>query len=249
MKKTISILLIPFCLMAATSEEIAKKADEKISGYVDSLSRMNMVLINANGEKSVKKMEYKTLEGESEEKSILVFDYPLDIKETKLLTYDYTDQNDDQWIYLPSLKRVKKIAARNKSGSFMGSEFSYEDMSGYRYDKYTYSGEAETVKDGALEYYRILATPKDPFSAYTKQIVWIDYADNLVRRVEYFDKKSSLFKTAYFNNYTKIKGVYRVGEIRMVNHQNDKQTILEWVKDDIRLGLDPKGFSRAVLKR
>ena len=249
--KKIVILSMTSCmaLFALSGYEIAKKADEATSGFESSISTMQMIMINSAGQKSVRDMKGKTLEKKGGDKSLMEFLSPADVKGTKLLTYQHIDKDDDQWLYLPALKRVKRISSRNKSGSFMGSEFSYEDISAQEVDKYTYQKEIKEVSCGDKTCYKGERTPKDKLSGYTKQVTWIDKENFLVYKVDYYDRKNSLLKTAVFSDYKKIDGVWRVGKIDMKNHQNDKETVLIWVKDKIKAGLSDKEFNKRVLKR
>jgi outer membrane lipoprotein-sorting protein len=250
MKKIIlTSLVVVSSLMALTNQEVAQKADKVTDGFESSISKTTMTLINAGGQKSVRDLLMKTLEGENGDKTISTFLSPADVKGTKVLGWEHVDRDDDQWLYLPALKRVKRIASRNKSGSFMGSEFSYEDIGNQNYKKFTFSGEAEVVSLDGLECYKSVRVPNDKNSGYTKQITWVDTKDLLVRQIEYYDRKKELLKTATFSEFKKIDGVWRVGKIVMKNHQNDKSTILTWKEDKIKAGLSEKDFQKRMLKR
>ncbi len=250
MKKIVLISLIAgSTLFAMSGLEIAKKADEVTSGFESSISTMKMVMVNSTGQKTIRDMVGKTLEKEGGDKSMMEFLSPADVKGTKLLTYQHIDKDDDQWLYLPALKRIKRISSRNKTGSFMGSEFSYEDISAQEIDKYTYPGEVKEVPCGDQTCFEGVRIPKDKNSGYTKQVTWIDTKNFLVQKVDYYDRKKALLKTAIFSDYKKIDGVWRVGKIDMKNHQNDKETILIWVDDKIKASLKEKDFNKRVLKQ
>ncbi len=248
-KIIIATLLAVSSLLALTNQEIAEKADKVTDGFESSIAKTQMILINASGQKSIRDMVMKTLEGEKGDKTISIFLSPADVKGTKVLGWEHADRDDDQWLYLPALKRVKRIASRNKSGSFMGSEFSYEDIGNQNPSKYTFEGEPEVVMLDGLECYKGTRIPKDKHSGYTKQVTWVDTKDFLIRKVDYYDRKKSLLKTATFSDYKKIDGVWRVGKIEMKNHQNDKKTILIWKEDKIKAGLSAKDFDKRELKR
>ncbi|MEO1336758.1 MAG: outer membrane lipoprotein-sorting protein, partial [Myxococcota bacterium] len=118
---------------------IAKKLDVANSGFTSDVSNVEMTLINAHGDRVERKMLVQTLEGTNDgDKSIVAFSFPADVNGTKLLTWTHKIDNDDQWLYMPAIKRIKRISSRRQSGSFMGSEFSYEDMSSQEVEKYTY---------------------------------------------------------------------------------------------------------------
>ena len=249
MKRAILITLLGVNLMAIENVEVAKKADFVADGFISSIAKTQMVLINASGQRSIRDLEMKTLEGENGDKTISTFLSPADIKGTKTLTHEHVDRDDDQWLYLPALKRVKRIASRNKSGSFMGSEFSYEDIGNQNYKKFTYKGEAKEVMLNDMPCYQGVRIPKDANSGYTKQVSWIAKNSFLIQQIEYYDRKQELLKTAVFSDYKQIEGIWRVGKIMMTNHQNDKSTILTWKEEKLKAGLTAKEFNKRVLKQ
>ena len=248
-KILISTLFTISSVMALSNIQIAKKSDKVTDGFGSSISQTQMILINASGQKSVRNMEMKTLEGKNGDKTISTFLNPADVKGTKTLGHEHIDRDDDQWLYLPALRRVKRIASRNKSGSFMGSEFSYEDIGNQNYQKFTYGKKVQEVKFKGIKCYKGVRYPKNKNSGYSKQISWVSKKDFLLQRVDYYDRKKELLKTATFKNYKKTKGVWRVGEIEMRNYQNDKSTKLIWKKDKIHAGLTKREFTKRMLKQ
>ena len=236
-------------LMALSNMEISKKSDKVTDGFGSSVSQTEMILINASGQQRVRELEMKTLEGENGDKTISTFLTPADVKGTKTLTHQHVNRDDDQWLYLPALRRVKRIASSNKSGSFMGSEFSYEDIGNQNYKKYTYEKRVEEVDLNGIKCYKGTRIPTDTNSGYTKQISWVSMDNFLLQRVDYYDRKSELLKTATFLEYKQIEGVWRVGKIEMKNYQNDKSTILIWKEEKIHAGLTAKEFNKRVLKQ
>ncbi len=240
-------MMISTYLFGMSNYEVAQKSDEVMSGYEDAKSNMQMTLINANGQKRVREMSMRVLEKDGGDKSLMEFLSPADVKGTKFLSYEHAEKDDDQWLYLPALKRVKRIASRNKSGSFMGSEFAYEDLSAFNIDKYRYEGDAEEIVEDGKKMYKTVRVPKSKNSGYTSQVAFVD-EDFLTMKVDYYDRKRELLKTATFFDYKKIDGVWRIGKIEMKNYQNDKMTILIWSGESIRNGLNAKDFHKRVLK-
>jgi len=249
MKKIIlATALFTVTLTAQSAQEVAKRSFEKISGYQSSISETTMILKNAQGATNTRKMHIKKLEGANGDKSLIVFLYPKDIQDTKLLSYEQIGKDDKQWLYLPALRRVKRISSRNKSGSFMASEFSYEDIASQNYRNYRYKGEAKTVRKGGKSYLRIERIPKDAHSGYSKQIIYIDPKSYLAKEGEYYDKRGRLLKKVSFLRYKHIDGVARIVRMEMKNVQNGKSTLLIWDKDRIKAGLSQSDFSKRVLK-
>ncbi len=138
-----ALLAAPSLALAQSAEEkgleIAKAADAYDLGFTDFTANMVMTLKNKKGETSTRLIRIRTLEVEGDgDKSLSIFDEPADVKGTKMLTYSHGLKPDDQWLYLPALKKIKRISSRNKSGPFMGSEFAFEDLGSQEVEKYSY---------------------------------------------------------------------------------------------------------------
>lgn len=229
------LIMLSFVLsigFAATPEEkgleIANKIDVFNNGFKGEESDMEMILINAHGDKIIRKMESKVLEKQDDgNRSLITFKWPADVKGTKMLTWTHKEESDDQWLYLPAFRRVKRISSRNKSGSFMGSEFSYEDLGSQEVEKYTYKF-LKDVKFNGRDHWLMERYPKDKKSGYSKQKSWIDKKYMASSKVEYYDRKGELLKTATFTDFKKFKKYYRSDKIEMVNHQTKKSSILNF---------------------
>lgn len=248
MKTILLVSVLSVGLFAQSSVDIARKSYEAISGYGSSVSKTTMILKNAQGIENIRKLEIKKLETDDGDRSLISFLYPLDIKNTKLLSFEQIGGDDKQWLYLPALKRVKRISSSNRSGSFMASEFSYEDIASQNYKNYTYEGEAQKVnKDGHL-YFKITRVPKEKNSGYSRQVVYIDTRSYLASFGEYYDKQNRLLKEVAFSEYRKLDNLYRIQKISMYNVQTGKNSQLIWDQDEIKAGLKPYDFSKRALK-
>ena len=230
--------------------EIAQEADKRNTGWQDTTAEMTMILRNSRGEESVRALRVKTLEMENDgDKSLTIFDEPKDVSGTALLTFSHKSEPDDQWLYLPALKRVKRIASRNKSGPFMGSEFAFEDLSSQEVEKYTY----EYLKDepcGELNCFVVKRYPIDENSGYTSQTAWIDQTEYRIMKVDFYDRKEALLKTLISDGYTQyLDQFWRPNKMAMQNHQTGKSTDLLWENYQFKTGLDEGGFSKNSLKR
>ncbi|MBU1659143.1 outer membrane lipoprotein-sorting protein [bacterium] len=248
MKKIVLILGLGVVLFAQSSLEVGKKSYEAMSGYKSSISKTTMILKNGQGEENIRKLEIKKLEGSDGDKSLITFLYPLDIKDTKLLSFEKIGEEDEQWLYLPALKRVKRISSNNKSGSFMASEFSYEDIASQNYRNYAYEGEAEKFTHEKDEYFKISRIPKDENSAYSRQILYIDTKNYLAKYGEYYDKQEKLLKEVLFLEYEKLEGICRIKKMQMNNVQTKKSSLLIWDEDTILMALSEQEFSQRALK-
>lgn len=247
-------LLVAHAGWAETAEEkglrIAQEVDRRDTGFHDFRAHLTMLLRNRQGEESLRDMRSRSLEVENDgDKTMIIFDQPRDVEGTALLTYSHKVDPDDQWLYLPALKRVKRIASRNKSGPFMGSEFAYEDLASQEVEKYTY----KFIKDDELDgepMFLIERDPVDKNSGYTRQLVWIDKAEYRPMKIEFYDRKNSLLKTLTFSGYQQYLDQYwRAREMFMENHQTGKTTLLTWNNYKFRAGLDDSDFTKNSLKR
>jgi hypothetical protein len=252
MKKLLLTLLIISVTLAKSISiaQIGYKMRDNMQGFKSSISTLEMILISKSGKKSIKTIKLKTLEGDENTSSMALMEFitPRDVKGTKLLTHEIKGGKTRQWIYLPILKRPKEIKSRGRSGSFMGSEFSYEDLGNQNFEDFDYKGKAVEIYENNKAIYKGQRTPKDKKSGYKKQIFYIDANSFLLTKVEYYDKRDKKYKTATFDNYKKIDNIYRVTQITMINHKNKKSSILRWKDDKIFVGLKAKDFDYKALK-
>ena len=235
---------------------IADESDKRDTGFTDQTASMVMELRNRQGDVSTRTIRLKTLEviGDGD-KSMSIFDKPADIKGTAFLTYSHAIKPDEQWLYLPALKRVKRINSKNKSGPFMGSEFAYEDLASQEIDKYTYKFiRDEKIKtkefpDG-VDCFVVERYPAYEHSGYTKQLAWINKDRYVAEKIEFYDRKSDLLKTLTSEGYKQyLEQYWRPDTMQMENHQTGKSTLLSWENYKFKNGLTDKDFSRNSLKR
>ncbi|MEL6335073.1 MAG: outer membrane lipoprotein-sorting protein [Pseudomonadota bacterium] len=252
------VLPLGLCLSAAKADpgtkgfDVAARSDRSDVGFGDSRVALQMILTNAAGATAVRELEITTLERENEDvgdKSLVHFSEPRDIDGTALLSHAKILDADDQWLYLPALKRVKRISSSNKSGPFVGSEFAFEDITAQELNKFSYTWLQEEPC-GALTCDVVERTPLYEGSGYTKQIAWYDQTDFQIRKVEYYDRKGALLKTQLFEDYrTYPGGVWRSHLFRMENHQTGKKTDLKFEDYRFGVGLDDGDFVKGTLRR
>jgi hypothetical protein len=227
---------------------LAREADVANAGWKSERATLTMELINAHGEKTSRKMVIETLEGTSDgDRSKVTFQWPADVKGTKLLTWSHKTGDDDQWLYLPAVKRVKRISSNNKSGSFMGSEFSYEDLGSQEVEKYSYRWLADKKEQGRT-CDQIERVPSDKKSGYKRQVLCLDRETRQPLRIDYYDRKNELLKTAVLSDFKKEGKLWRVGRIDMTNVQTKKRSILVWTERKLGAKLDATGFESASLE-
>jgi outer membrane lipoprotein-sorting protein len=229
---------------------IAEEADSRARGYGDLEAQLTLVLRNRHGDEKARRLTMQVLEGEAaNDRTLLVIDEPRDLQGTTLLTHSEPGGNDQQWLYLPALKRVKRIASGGQTGSFMGSEFSYEDIGSQEVDEYTYRFLREEILD-ASECFVVERTPLDPESGYRRQIVWFDRAELRIQRIDYYDRDDRLLKTLRLRRFQQYaERFWRPSEMEMTNHQTGRSTTLQWHEYRFETGLKPADFDRSRLKR
>jgi hypothetical protein len=232
--------------------QIAEEADRRDRGFGDWRAELKMILGNRHGETSGRELRMQGLENpdpKDGDKSMIVFDKPPDVKGTALLTYTHILEPDDQWLYLPALKRVKRISSNNKSGPFMGSEFAYEDFTSQEVAKYKY----KWLRDepcGELTCFVVERFPQYENSGYTRELTWLDQKEYRVQRVDFYDRKDALLKTLHLKDYRQYLDKYwRAHDLFMENRQNGKTTRLTWSDYEFRVGLEEGDFTKNRLKR
>ena len=229
---------------------IAQEASARNDGFEDFTAGLTMVLRDKHGRESVRQMRFKVLEVPGDgDKSLFVFDQPRDVQGTALLTHAHINTQDDQWLYLPALKRVKRINASKRSGSFMGSEFSYEDMSSPEVEEHTYRY-LHDEPCGELTCTVIEQVPLDEVSGYSRKVVWQDTGELRTWKMELYDRKGSHLKTLTFASYRQyLDRFWRAGEQTMENHLTGASTVLHWSDFRFRTNLDDGEFTQTALRR
>lgn len=232
--------------------EIAQKMQKANNGFVGEESLMEMVLIDAYGAKTTRIMKGMVMEVEGDgDKSISIFQNPKDVKGTKMLTHTHKEGDDDQWLYLPTVRRVKRITSSNKSSSFMGSEFSYEDLGSQEIEKYNYKW-LNDIKIGKDAGWKVERVPKTK-SGYSKMVMYVSQKLLNPVKIEYYDRKSELLKVAEFSNWKGYtvggKKMWRSNKIHMKNVQTKKESIFEWKERKIGVKHKTREFNKNSLKR
>jgi outer membrane lipoprotein-sorting protein len=246
--------LVTLAASAQTPEEkgleIALEVDRRDTGFGDQKAELTMVLRNRHGEESTRSMRSRTMEVDGDgDKSIVIFDSPGDVRGTAFLSFTHKEDSDDQWLYLPALKRVKRIASSNQSGPFVGSEFAYEDIASQEVEKYTYLYLREEVLDG-VSCFVVERDPVNPRSGYTRQIVWVDQDHYRVRKIDFYDRGNELLKTLTLSGYEQhLDQYWRAINWKMVNHQTGKSTELLWADYEFRNGFTNREFDKNALAK
>lgn len=256
--KTILILLFLLSLHVFSFEgnekgqEIANRVHLASQGYIGEESLTNMILIDAYGSKVVREIEGKSIEGKnSDDKALSIFKTPKDVKGTKFLTWSHKNKSDDQWLYLPSLRRVKRISSRNKSSSYMGSEFTYEDLSSQDPIKFIYRFVKE-VTDKRYGKSWVLERKKKDKTSYSKERLYISQKYMNAYKTEFYDQRGELLKIGQASDFKEFnvngKKIFRTMKFDMHNQKNNKRSIIEWKKRNLGKKFSLKTFRKESLK-
>lgn len=231
-------------------EAIAREVDRRDAGFTDSRASVEMILRDAGGGTSSRKLRVmikEVIDEEDGDKVLIEFESPRDVSGTKLLSFSHFNENDDQWLFLPALRRVKRISSSNKAGPFVGSEFAYEDMLSQEHQRYRH----EWLRDepcGEARCFVVERRPRDENSGYTRQVVWVDQQHYRPMRIDYYDRKDVLLKTLTYSGYRQyLERYWRAHELTMTNHQNRKSTVLRIDSYRFRTGLQESALHPARL--
>lgn len=230
--------------------QLARDARAREEGFGDFTARQVMVLRNRQGRESRRELRVQVLEVPGDgNRSLFVFDEPRDVRGTAFLVHAHRDGADDQWLYLPALRRVKRISSANQSGSFMGSEFSYEDLTPVEVEKFTY----RYLRDEPCGELVCAVTERVPVAArsnYSRHLVWRDRDELRVHRIEYYDRKDEHLKTLTLSGYSRhLDRYWRATEMTMENHASGKSTVITWSDYRFGNGLEENDFTQTSLRR
>jgi len=223
--------------------EIAREMTERDSRFHSYRMQMEMVLRDRQGQQSVRQIRGAVLEVEGDgDKYLMVFDAPADTKGTAFLSFAHPSKPDDQWLYLPSLKRTKRIASDSKSGSFMGSEFAFEDLTTQELEKYAYKYLGEEAVDERPSH-KIERVPRYEGSGYTRQLVWVDRERMVPLRIQFYDRRNELLKTLQLSGYKLYENrFWKAGTMNMENHLSGKSTRIALSNYQFRVGVSEQDF-------
>ena len=246
-------LLTPSGAARASEEKglaIATEVDNRDRGWGDVTVEGEMVLKNKAGNESVRRFRSTILEAADSsegDRSIITFSKPRDVRGTALLTHSKIEPEDDsQWIFLPAVKRVKRISSSNRTGKFVSSEFSYEDLGSEEVadNDHIWLEDAACSHDAALTCAAVESRPKNRKSGYSRRVSFIDMEEYRVHQIDFYNRRGDLEKTLKFQDYRQYEGQFwRAHVMVMQNHQTGKSTRLSWGDYSFRQGLTERDFT------
>jgi len=232
-----------------TAREIIQKVYNRAEGD-DQTSFLTMTLINKSGAERIRKIKQFTKDTGEMEKSIMFFQSPADVKNTSFMNWTYDDENqsDDQWIYLPALKKTKRISSDSKSDYFMGSDFTYDDLGDRKLDDDTHKLIGEKTIDG-VDYYLVESTPKDEEYMYSKTKTWIRKDTFIGLKKEFYDEDEELLKILHIKKFEEFSGFLIITNSEMHNVQKDHKTTMVLSDVQINTGISDSKFTERMMMR
>jgi hypothetical protein len=227
---------------------VAQRIDQRERG--DDVSvHMGMTLIDKQGRERHRKLFIIRKDFDGKDKLLLKFSYPHDIKGTSFLVWEHKGRDNERFLYLPALGRIRRIATREKNENFAGTDFSYEDISGQKLEDYTYKLLKENILHREKTCYLLESYPKEKDSKYPKIRSWVRKDNFVTIKGVYYNKKGEVEKTYMVAKLEKIDGIWTVLEHSMENHKTEHKTLIK-VKDVLYdKGILDRRFGRRALKR
>ena len=252
--KTAATIIVALSAMVSaetlTGRDIVQKVHERPNGDTRS-SELSMTLINKSGAKRERKITSFAMDVGKDTKQIMFFRYPNDVKGTGFLAVDYDDINkdDDKWLYLPAMKKTRRISGKSsKTDYFMGSDFTYDDVGQRNIDEDTHKLLREEKVDG-IDCWVVESVPKKGDEIFSKKISWIRKDCLIAAKMEYYDKLGKLHRALKVENVVQVDGFWSIAKMSMENVQTNHKTLLEFGDIKFNIPLDAKTFTVPRLER
>lgn len=246
------LMLLPLNASALTPEEVMKKSQTSfLYTGEDFKARVMMRLISKEGRERIRELTMlRKNYGEpvGDQKFFMYFHQPPDVKDMTFMVYKYPDRDDDRWLFVPAINMVRRVAARDKHSSFVGSDFTYEDVSGRDLQDDNHAIMKEE-KFGERDCYVVKSTPKAADVDYSYKLSWIDKANFLPLKEEYYDRRGDLYRAFTADEIKDIKGFPTVTKRTMANLKTGHRTEVTFTNVDYNIGIDDSLFSERFLKK
>lgn len=249
MKQLSTIFILGGTLLAQQPSglEIVQKVYNRPIGNTTE-AQLSMTLENSRGDQRTREIKQFTKDFGEVEKKLMVFLKPNDVKNTTFMNWSFEDGSEDQWIYLPALKKIKRISSDSNSDYFMGSDFTYDDL-GDRHpkeDRHTLLGEERI--DGH-DCYIVESIPIDEDYVYSKTVTWIIKDKWIGYKKEFYDEDKELLKRLSLVQYEEFENIIVLTEVKMYNIQNDHTTIMKLSEVEVNKAIADDTFTERMMKR
>ena len=211
---------------------------------------LTMTLINTRGDQRVREIKQFSKDFDKMEKKIMFFISPADVRNTSFMNWSYEDagKNDDQWIYLPALKKVKRISSDSKSDYFMGSDFTYDDLGDRHPAEDSHALLQEETVNGE-DCYVVESIPKEEEYMYSRTVTWIIKDKWIGLKKEFYDEDEELLKILTVKEYEKIKDYWIILQTEMHHVQKDHRTTMALGNVIIDSGIPDNKFTERMMRR
>ena len=229
--------------------EVIQKVYDRPTGN-DMTGNLIMTIENSRGNQRVRKIKQFVKTVKNGEKKIMYFLSPADVKNTSFMTWSYDDasKSDDQWIYLPALKKVKRISSDSKGDYFMGSDFTYDDLG----DRHPLDDTHTILREEVInekETIVIESVPKDEEYMYARTVTWVVKDSWIGLKKEFYDEDDELLKILTVDDQQSFKDVIILTKVKMKNVQRNQFTIMEFSDVQIDTGIPSNKFTERMMKR
>ena len=216
----------------------------------DRQASLTMTLINRQNRQRVRSLISWSKDFGEDTKSIMQFTDPGDVRGVGFLSWEYEDpdRDDDRWLYLPALRRVRRIAGSSKDDAFMGSDFTYDDMGDRTVDEDTHRFVRQDTLNGHTCWV-IESTPVDDDDAYSRRVSWVRTDAPVTEQVEYYDLQNNLLKVLQMQDVRMHQGFWTVFRMEMRNVQENHRTILVFSEKSYDQGVNDSMFRVQNLQR
>ena len=254
--KRFTVILMVVLIMTATltaeeitGQQIIENVYNRPTGQ-DQEGDLTMTLINSRGDERVREIKQFLKDFGDMEKKIMFFLLPADVRNTSFMnwSYDEVGKDDDQWIYLPALKKVKRISSDSKSDYFMGSDFTYDDLGDRHPSSDSHILLREETVDGE-DCYVVESIPREEEYIYSRTITWIVKDKWIGKKKEFYDEDDDLLKTLTVKEVEKIKDYLIITYSEMHNVQKDHKTTMILKNIAIDTGISDNKFTERMMKR
>lgn len=255
MKRLSTIIMALAMVFAAQATELTgRDIMQKVKNRADGDTRystIEMTLIQKSGHKRVRKLESWAMDVGKDTKKIMFFTYPGDVKGTGFLTWDYDNSTkvDDKWLYLPAMKKTRRISGKSsKTDYFMGSDFTYNDMSTRSVDEEQHKLLREETLDGH-KCWVVQSIPNDKDEIYARRVTWIRQDCLMAVKGEYYDKLNKLHRRLTISNIEKVQGFWTMHLMQMENVQTGHKTIIRMSNQRFNVKVSPNLFTVSKLEK
>jgi outer membrane lipoprotein-sorting protein len=220
------LLVSALGVQAQDAESVIRASRDRIKA--DTIStRSKMVISAKDGSTTERVLDQYSKDGPKGSRTMIVFQQPATVAGTRFLTMENPGGADDRWIFLPSLGKVRRVAASEGGGSFMGTDFSYDDISsmsrGAELDAHTILREEDF---GGSSCYVIQSIPKNSSYQYSKMIQWVTKDSKITTKIELYDKRNALVKTVEMSGIKEVQGRATVTITKITTHAAGTSTVI-----------------------